>query len=270
MRNTDMMNEYIEYIKNIKRLTAEEEFELALEMRNGNKKARERFIEANMYLVIYYCKPYINFGVPYEDLFQEGTLALIKAVDNYDPTRTLRFMNFAHFSMYRFIERGIGKALGVHMTCDAQAHEVCKIIAAKNKIEELTGIDASVDEIADSLLIHRIEVQRILSLIDEADMLDSLIDEEYDFVEECLNGIYAKEMVDSALEKLTPREQKVLRMYYGLDGNEPMRMEDIGKELGCTRKRISQIKIKSEEKILGFRKPSKRQVRAFIRSQYDN
>lgn len=86
MRNTDMMNEYIEHIKNIKRLTADEEFELAVKMRNGDKKARDRFIEANMYLVVYYCKPYVDFGVAYEDLFQEGTLALIKAVDSYDPT----------------------------------------------------------------------------------------------------------------------------------------------------------------------------------------
>ena len=233
MRNTDMMNEYIEHIKNIKRLTADEEYALAVEMRNGNKKARERFIEANMYLVVYYCKPYINFGISYEDLFQEGTIALIKAVDNYDPTRKIRFIAFAHYSMYKHIERGIGKTLGIHMTCDAQAHNVCKVISTKNKIKELTGLDATVDEIADSIFIHRTEVQRILSLLDERVMLDSPIDEDADIcwkdaipgdediVETCVESVYASERLNSALTKLKPREQKILCMYYGSFPSKP-------------------------------------------------
>lgn len=265
-KTKDKLPMYIKYV--------EKEYGISIlnraKSRKGHKKARDRFIEANMHLVVSYCKPYIDFGVSYEDLIQEGTIALMKAVDTYNPIRAIRFRNYAHSVIMHHVEKTLPDnlyALAIHC---GRGQDMAKIFFTKNKLQKMNGEEPTADEIVKHCDAPKEMVENILAMTTTPLAFDELIDEDDDIyleddissneedIDSCIERAYASQFVNEAFNKLSQREKIVIRMYYGLDGEEPMTHEEIGKIVGVTSSRVGAIKKEAISKMGGHKKAKKR------------
>ncbi len=260
MQYTDTMTQYIEDINKIKRLTAAEEYDLAVEMRNGNKKARERFIEANLYLVVSMSKSYKTYGVSYEDMFQEGVCGLIKAVDTYNPIKAIRFMNYAHLVIRRHVELRLAANISVLSIPTHTNYEMAKIIRTQHRLKDMMDAEPTVDEIAEITCIPEEKVKKVLCMIappidideeieDDLYLRDCIPNDEEEVLESYADTVFKNKAIKDWLLLLTPREQDVMRKYYGLDGKEPMTFREISEIYHCTTEYIRSIRNKAIKRI---------------------
>lgn len=258
----DPVRMYLKEIGKIPLLTTEEEIELAKRMKLGNEEARTRLAEANLRLVVSIAKRYVGRGMQFLDLIQEGNLGLIKAVEKFDYTKGYKFSTYATWWIRQAITRSIADQartirIPVHMveTINRQIR-VSRIL-----LQEL-GREPTMEEVAEKMEVPVERVREIRKISQEPVSLETPIGEEEDshlgdFIQDEHVAVPADaatftllhEQLMETLETLTEREQKVLRLRFGLDDGRPRTLEEVGKEFNVTRERIRQIEAKALRKL---------------------
>ncbi len=271
----DPVRVYLKEIGRVPLLTSEEEIELAIRIADDDKKAKQRLAEANLRLVVSIAKRYVGRGMQFLDLIQEGNLGLIKAVEKFDYTKGFKFSTYATWWIRQAITRAIADQartirIPVHMV-----ETINKVKKTSSQLLHKNGHDPSAEEIAEELNMTPDKVREILRLAQEPVSLETPIGEEEDshlgdFIpdDEALSPADAasisllKEQLSEVLKTLTPREEKVLSLRFGLEDGHPRTLEEVGKEFNVTRERIRQIEAKALRKL---RHPSRsKKLRDFL------
>lgn len=271
----DPVRVYLKEIGRVPLLTSEEEIELAIRISDDDKKAKQRLAEANLRLVVSIAKRYVGRGMQFLDLIQEGNLGLIKAVEKFDYTKGFKFSTYATWWIRQAITRAIADQartirIPVHMV-----ETINKVKKTSSQLLHKNGHDPSAEEIAEELDMSPDKVREILRLAQEPVSLETPIGEEEDshlgdFIpdDEALSPADAasisllKEQLAEVLKTLTPREEKVLSLRFGLEDGHPRTLEEVGKEFNVTRERIRQIEAKALRKL---RHPSRsKKLRDFL------
>ena len=271
----DPVNIYLKEIGRVPLLSAEEEIELAERMAKGDPYARKRLSEANLRLVVSIAKKYVGRGMQFLDLIQEGNLGLIKAVEKFDHTKGFKFSTYATWWIRQAITRAIADQartirIPVHMV-----ETITKVKKVQSRLLHKNGHDASPDEIAAELDMPVDRVREIMRIAQDPVSLETPIGEEEDshlgdFIPdddapapaEAASLILLKEQLSEVLSTLTEREEKVLRLRFGLEDGRSRTLEEVGKEFNVTRERIRQIEAKALRKL---RHPSRsKKVKDFL------
>ena len=271
----DPVRMYLKEIGKVSLLTQEEEIELAVRMSQGDEEAKRRMAEANLRLVVSIAKRYVGRGMLFLDLIQEGNLGLIKAVEKFDYTKGYKFSTYATWWIRQAITRAIADQartirIPVHMV-----ETINKVIRVSRQLLQELGHDPSAEEIAAEMNIPVEKVRDILKIAQEPVSLETPIGEEEDshlgdFIpdedasepSEAASFSLLKEQLMSVLATLTPREEKVLRLRFGIGDGRTRTLEEVGKEFNVTRERIRQIEAKALRKL---RHPSRsKKLRDFL------
>ena len=258
----DPVRMYLKEIGKVPLLSAEEEIELAQRMENGDEEAKKRLAEANLRLVVSIAKRYVGRGMLFLDLIQEGNLGLIKAVEKFDYTKGYKFSTYATWWIRQAITRAIADQartirIPVHMV-----ETINKLIRISRQLLQELGREPSPEEIAEQMNLPVERVREILRISQEPVSLETPIGEEEDshlgdFIQddnvpvpaEAAAFTLLKEQLVEVLGTLTEREQKVLRLRFGLDDGRARTLEEVGKEFNVTRERIRQIEAKALRKL---------------------
>ena len=258
----DPVRMYLKEIGRVPLLTAEEEIELAKRMEQGDESAKRRLAEANLRLVVSIAKRYVGRGMLFLDLIQEGNLGLIKAVEKFDYVKGFKFSTYATWWIRQAITRAIADQartirIPVHMV-----ETINKLIRVSRQLLQELGREPTPEEIAAQMDISVERVREIMKIAQEPVSLETPIGEEEDshlgdFIpdedapapSEAASFILLKEQLEEVLETLTPREEKVLRLRFGLDDGRTRTLEEVGQEFGVTRERIRQIEAKALRKL---------------------
>ncbi|NIS63002.1 MAG: sigma-70 family RNA polymerase sigma factor [Proteobacteria bacterium] len=246
----EVPSSYWDTLRKIPLLSAEEEKELAEKVTLGDREARDRMIKSNLRLVRWIAAKYINRGLPIFDLIQEGNIGLIKAVEHFQPHRGIRFSTYATLWIKRSIERALANhsrtiRLPVHISSDLNRFAwVAKLV-----LQEL-GRDPTDEEIAARMKVNVEYVQKLRGIVKRTYPIDGGIRDEHS---EELYGLFEdierSEQMSSWLELLTEIERKVIILRFGLNDEDTLTLESIGKRFGVTRERIRQIEVKAIEKL---------------------
>ncbi len=258
----DPVRMYLKEIGKIPLLTPEEEIELAQKMEDGNEEAKRRLAEANLRLVVSIAKKYVGRGMLFLDLIQEGNLGLIKAVEKFDYRKGYKFSTYATWWIRQAITRAIADQartirIPVHMV-----ETINKLVRVSRSLVQEFGREPTPEEIAFEMDISVDRVREILKIAQEPVSLETPIGEEDDshlgdFIEDQEVQAPAdaaafellREQLEDVLDTLTPREQKVLRLRFGLDDGRTRTLEEVGHVFGVTRERIRQIEAKALRKL---------------------
>ena len=275
MSLNDPVRMYLKEIGKIPLLTLEEEHKLAVRMAEGDEEAQKKMTEANLRLVVSIAKRYVGRGLPFLDLIQEGNLGLIKAVGKFDYTKGYKFSTYATWWIRQAITRAIADQartirIPVHMV-----ETINKVKKVSSQLLHENGHEPSAEEIAERLDMPVDKVREIMRVAQEPVSLETPIGEEEDshlgdFIPdeeapvpaEAASQTLLKEQLADVLKTLTPREEKVLRLRFGLEDGRPRTLEEVGKEFNVTRERIRQIEAKALRKL---RHPSRsKKLRDFL------
>ena len=258
----DPVRMYLKEIGRIKLLTPEEEQEIAKKMAEGDEDARKRMSEANLRLVVSIAKRYVGRGMQLLDLIQEGNLGLMKAVEKFDYTKGYKFSTYATWWIRQSITRAIADQartirIPVHMV-----ETINRVLRTSHSMVQKLGREPTTKEIADELHIEESKVEEVLKIAQEPVSLETPIGEEEDshlgdFIQddeasqpsEEASYTLLREQLEEVLSTLTPREEQVLRMRFGLTDGKPHTLEEVGKEFDVTRERIRQIESKALRKL---------------------
>ena len=258
----DPVRMYLKEIGKVPLLTAEEEIELAKRMELGDEEAKKRLAEANLRLVVSIAKRYVGRGMLFLDLIQEGNLGLIKAVEKFDYRKGYKFSTYATWWIRQAITRAIADQartirIPVHMV-----ETINKLIRVSRQLLQELGREPTPEEIAEEMNMPVERVREILKISQEPVSLETPIGEEEDshlgdFIQDDNVPVPAdaaaytllKEQLVEVLSTLTDREQKVLRLRFGLDDGRARTLEEVGKEFNVTRERIRQIEAKALRKL---------------------
>ena len=271
----DPVRMYLKEIGQVKLLTAEEEIELAKRVSEGDKKAKDRLTEANLRLVVSIAKKYSGRGLHILDLIQEGNTGLIRAVDKFDYTKGNKFSTYATWWIRQAITRAIADQartirIPVHMV-----ETINKVKKVNSQLLHENGHEPTNEQIAEKLEMPVEKVREIMRVAQEPVSLETPIGEEEDshlgdFIQddeasqpsEEASYTLLREQLEEVLSTLTPREEQVLRMRFGLTDGKPHTLEEGGKEFDVTRERIRQIESKALRKL---RHPSRsKKLRDFL------
>ena len=262
--DNEVLSTYLKAIDKIPLLTYEEEYDLALKAKNGDKKARERLINSNLRFVVSVAKKFRGQGIPLEDLIDEGNIGLMTAVDKFEPEKGYHFISYAVW----WVRQAILKALAeqsrpVRLPLN-RSNELIQIVRAKNELlKSGENSDPSAEDIAEKTGLERNLVKSLMDITREMISFDSPIkgDEEgdssyFDFVEDksqtpeedVVNHMMEKD-VRSLLGVLGDKERDIIEKRYGFNGREPMSLKAIGDEYNLTKERIRQIEKSALEKL---------------------
>ena len=262
--DNEVLSTYLKAIDKIPLLTYEEEYDLALKAKNGDKKARERLINSNLRFVVSVAKKFRGQGIPLEDLINEGNIGLMTAVDKFEPEKGYHFISYAVW----WVRQAILKALAeqsrpVRLPLN-RSNELIQIVRAKNELlKSGENSDPSAEDIAEKTGLERNLVKSLMDITREMISFDSPIkgDEEgdssyFDFVEDksqtpeedVVNHMMEKD-VRSLLGVLGDKERDIIEKRYGFNGREPMSLKAIGDEYNLTKERIRQIEKSALEKL---------------------
>ena len=259
----DPVKMYLKDIGKVPLLTSEEEIEYAKRMSQGDEVARRKLSEANLRLVVSIAKKYVGrTSMQFLDLIQEGNLGLLKAVEKFDYTKGFRFSTYATWWIRQSITRAIADQartirIPVHMV-----ETINKLVRVSRQLLQTLGRDPTAQEIAEKMGISEQRVCEIQKIAQDPVSLENPVGEEEDskigdFVEdesikspvETAAQLILREQLLAAIDTLTPREQKVIRLRYGLDDSHPRTLEEVGREFDVTRERIRQIEAKALRKL---------------------
>ena len=271
----DPVKMYLKDIGKVPLLSADDEIELAKQMMDGSESARRSLSEANLRLVVSIAKRYVGRGMQFLDLIQEGNLGLMKAVEKFDYQKGFKFSTYATWWIRQAITRAIADQartirIPVHMV-----ETINKVTRVSRLLLQQLGREPTPEEIAKEMGIPESRVVEIQKIAQDPVSLETPIGEEEDshlgdFIEDeqtaAPTDVVAtnmlKEQLINVLDTLTPREEKVLRLRYGLDDGRPRTLEEVGKEFNVTRERIRQIEAKALRKL---RHPSRsKRLKDFI------
>lgn len=258
----DPVRMYLKEIGKVPLLSAEEEIELAKRMENGDQEAKKRLAEANLRLVVSIAKRYVGRGMLFLDLIQEGNLGLIKAVEKFDYRKGYKFSTYATWWIRQAITRAIADQartirIPVHMV-----ETINKLIRVSRQLLQELGREPTPEEISEEMGMPVDRVRESLKISQEPVSLETPIGEEEDshlgdFIQddnvpvpaEAASFTLLREQLVEVLGTLTEREQKVLRLRFGLDDGRARTLEEVGKEFNVTRERIRQIEAKALRKL---------------------
>ena len=258
----DPVRMYLKEIGKVPLLTADEEIEIAKRLEEGDESAKQKLAEANLRLVVSIAKRYVGRGMLFLDLIQEGNLGLIKAVEKFDYRKGFKFSTYATWWIRQAITRAIADQartirIPVHMV-----ETINKLIRISRQLLQEYGREPTPEEIAREMGISEAKVREIIKIAQEPVSLETPIGEEEDshlgdFIPdedapapaEAASFALMKEQLMDVLDTLTPREEKVLRLRFGLDDGHQRTLEEVGKEFNVTRERIRQIEAKALRKL---------------------
>ena len=258
----DPVKVYLKEIGRVPLLTPDEEVDLAVRITNGDEAAKKRLSEANLRLVVSIAKRYLGRGMQFLDLIQEGNLGLIKAVEKFDYTKGFKFSTYATWWIRQAITRAIADQartirIPVHMV-----ETINKVKKVSSQLLHANGREPSAEEIAEELDMPVDKVREIMRVAQEPVSLETPIGEEEDshlgdFIPDddapapadAASHTLLKEQLGEVLKTLTPREEKVLRLRFGLEDGRSRTLEEVGKYFKVTRERIRQIEAKALRKL---------------------
>ena len=258
----DAIKLYLREVQKTKLLSADEEKELAQRIAKGDKPARDRMIECNLRLVIKIAKRYMNRGLPFLDLIEEGNLGLIKAVERFKLSKECRFSTYGTWWIRQSIERAIVNQsrtirLPVHVTDD-----INKMLRVNRGFVRKMNREPSVNEVSAEMEVKIPHVRRLMVLLKRTYSIDRPMGENSDYsisdtIEdtstvspaELSENLNRYELIAASFETLSASEKKILTLRFGLDDKEPQTLETIGRTFGVTRERIRQIETKSLVKL---------------------
>lgn len=258
----DPVRMYLKEIGKVPLLTADEEIDLAMKMADGDEMAKQKLAEANLRLVVSIAKRYVGRGMLFLDLIQEGNLGLIKAVEKFDYKKGYKFSTYATWWIRQAITRAIADQartirIPVHMV-----ETINKLIRVSRQLLQKLGRDPLPEEIAEEMGISVDKVREIQKIAQEPVSLETPIGEEDDshlgdFIPdddapapaEAASFTLLKEQIMDVLDTLTPREEKVLKLRFGLEDGRARTLEEVGREFNVTRERIRQIEAKALRKL---------------------
>ena len=258
----DPVKVYLKEIGRVPLLTPDEEVDLAVRISNGDEAAKKRLSEANLRLVVSIAKRYLGRGMQFLELIQEGNLGLIKAVEKFDYTKGFKFSTYATWWIRQAITRAIADQartirIPVHMV-----ETINKVKKVSSQLLHANGREPSAEEVAEELDMPVDKVREIMRVAQEPVSLETPIGEEEDshlgdFIPDddapapadAASHTLLKETLSSVLDSLTPREEKVLRLRFGLEDGRSRTLEEVGKEFNVTRERIRQIEAKALRKL---------------------
>ncbi len=271
----DPVKMYLKDIGRIPLLSADEEVDFAQRMQTGDPAAKKRLSEANLRLVVSIAKRYVGRGMLFLDLIQEGNLGLMKAVEKFDYQKGFKFSTYATWWIRQSITRAIADQartirIPVHMV-----ETINRLTRVQRVLLQELGREPTPEEIAEKMGVSEERVREIQKISQDPVSLETPIGEEEDshlgdFIEdektmtpsESVAFTMLKEQLLGVLDTLTPREEKVLRLRYGIDDGKPRTLEEVGREFNVTRERIRQIEAKALRKL---RHPSRsKKLKDFI------
>lgn len=266
----DPVKVYLKEIGRVPLLSPEEEIDLAIKISDGNTEAKKRLCQANLRLVVSIAKRYLGRGMLFLDLIQEGNLGLLKAVDKFDYTKGFKFSTYATWWIRQAITRAIADQgrtirIPVHMV-----ETINKVKKVSSQLLHQNGHEPTADEIASEIDMPVDKVRDIMRVAQEPVSLETPIGEEEDshlgdFIPDddapapadAASHTLLREQLNEVLDTLTPREEKVLRLRFGLEDGRSRTLEEVGKEFNVTRERIRQIEAKALRKL---RHPSRSKI----------
>ena len=257
-RESQSLDKYLQEIGKVDLLTAEEEIELAIKIKEGDKKALEKLTKANLRFVVSVAKQYQNQGLSLGDLINEGNLGLIKAGKRFDETRGFKFISYAVWWIRQSILQALAEQSRIVRLPLNRVGALSKIGRAYSNLEQEFEREPSADELADELDMDVKEVTDTLKISskhvsvdapfasgEENRLLDVMKNDEQPSPDNMLLSESLKTEIARALSSLPEREAEVLRLYYGIESDHAMTLEEIGEKFNLTRERVRQIKEKA-------------------------
>ncbi len=258
----DSLDAFLKAISKIPLLTREEEIELAKRAKEGDKEALKKLVESNLRFVVSVAKKYLGCGLPLHDLIAEGILGLIEAARRFDPDKGVKFISYAVWWIRQSIMQALAQQTGAVKIPVKQAVLVNKITRSYGELLKKLGREPTTEELAEYVGMEPKEVERLLSICQVPLSLDTPIGDEEDTtfkdflkgegtaeVEEKVVQEELKQSIQEMLEQLTPQEKKIIIMRFGLDGNEPKTLREIGEKLGISRERVRQLETRAKKKM---------------------
>ena len=260
--STDSLQLFLKDVGKVDLLTAAQEVELAKRIERGDHRAKQEMVEANLRLVVSIAKKYRNQGLPFLDLIQEGTIGLVRAAEKFDHRKGFKFSTYATWWIRQAVARALAdKARTIRMPVHI-VEKLNKIVRAERKLRAELGREPSAFEIADELELNPEEVDSIrrssqppVSLEkpvgdeEESEFGHFLTDENEALPDEVAEEELRKATLRRVLGSLSPRERRVLELRYGLDGEHPRTLDEVGRTFNVTRERIRQIENQSLKKL---------------------
>jgi len=257
-RPKQSIEKYLEEIGGFTPLPPAQEIELTRRIRKGESSALDQLVKANLRFVISVAKEYQGQGLPLQDLISEGNLGLIKAAQRFDETRGFKFISYAVWWIRQSILQALAEQSRVVRLPLNRVGAINKVGRVLEKLEKRYGREPSMHEVADSMEMTDYEVADVLKTsarhlsLDEPfkeeegnNLLDVLESDRYSPPDDSLMQESLKEEIDKVLITLKPREAEIIRLYFGLEGDRPLTLEEIGEHFRLTRERVRQIKEKA-------------------------
>jgi len=258
----DPVRMYLKEIGRVPLLTAEQEIDLAHRIENGDEDAKKQLVEANLRLVVSIAKRYVGRGMLFLDLIQEGNLGLMKAVEKFDYRKGFKFSTYATWWIRQAITRAIADQartirIPVHMVetinklSRVQRNLLQTLGREPTPFEVAMEMDIPVDRVIEIMKVAQepVSLETPIGEEDDSHLGDFITDEDAESPEESASFVLLREHLDGILGTLTDREEKVLRLRFGLDDGRPRTLEEVGQEFGVTRERIRQIEAKALRKL---------------------
>ena len=260
--SVDSLNAYIRDIAKFKQLTPDDEKELGRRIQQGDQEALKRLVECNLRFVVHYAKRYRGLGLAYMDLIHEGSLGLMEAAKRFDPERNVKFISYAVWWVRQAIFHALSEHTRVFRLPQKLSGQVSRLTNARERLkvelermpttEELAAkTDLPVAEVEQLLLAAGDDVSLSASVGDEGtlELGDTLEQETVPSVElEMIKSSFERR-IQSMVEVLDDKEREVIKMRFGLDGEEPKTLQEIGEAMGLSRERIRQIESRAKEKL---------------------
>jgi RNA polymerase primary sigma factor len=260
--SSESLKKYLKEISRLPRITPQEERELGARIQKGDAKALRRLVEANLRFVVSYAKRYRGCGLSFLDLINEGNIGLIEAAKRFDPGKKVKFITYAVWWVRQAIIHALSDQSGAFRLPQKQANLLYRIGKAQANLRSELKRTPSTEEIAARMEVPVEEVTNLLQVSDDNISLSAVIDEEHDFhlsdkleqdiipsADLVLLKNSLRHLLRNALTELDAKEEKVIRLRFGLDGAEPKTLKEIGEMMNLSRERIRQIEAQALEKL---------------------